>query len=55
MSELYRPSDRCLSLKLLPTFSDRRCCVVSATDPHGRILDFLDRNRYYIFQVAPQL
>jgi hypothetical protein len=22
--------------------------VVSATDPHGRILGFLDRNRYYL-------
>jgi hypothetical protein len=29
--------------------------VVSATDPHGRILGFLDRSRYYFFQVAPQL
>jgi hypothetical protein len=29
--------------------------VVSATDPHGHILDFLDRSRYYFFQVAPQL
>jgi hypothetical protein len=27
----------------------------SATDPHGRILDFLDRSRYYFLQVAPQL
>jgi hypothetical protein len=24
------------------------------TDPYGRILGFLDRSRYYIFQVAPQ-
>jgi hypothetical protein len=24
--------------------------VVSATDPHGRILGFLDRSRYYFFQ-----
>jgi hypothetical protein len=31
------------------------CRVVSATDPHGRILGFLDRSRYYLFQVAPQL
>jgi hypothetical protein len=29
--------------------------VVSTTDPHGRILGFLDRNRYYFFQAAPQL
>jgi hypothetical protein len=30
-------------------------CVVSATDPHGRILGFLDRSRYYFFQLTPQL
>jgi hypothetical protein len=29
--------------------------VVSTTDPHGRILGFLDRSRYYFFEVAPQL
>jgi hypothetical protein len=29
--------------------------MVSATDPPGRILGFLDRSRYYFFQVAPQL
>jgi hypothetical protein len=34
-------------------FADRGCRVVSAMDPHGRILGFLDRNRYYFFQVAP--
>jgi hypothetical protein len=28
----------------VPTFSDRGCRVVSAADPHGRILGFLDRN-----------
>jgi hypothetical protein len=28
-SELYRPSDRSLSTKLVPTFVDRRCRVVS--------------------------
>jgi hypothetical protein len=33
---------RRLSAKLVPTFADRGYCVVSATDPHGRILDFLD-------------
>jgi hypothetical protein len=35
-SELYRQSDRCLSVKIVPTFADRDCHVVSATDPHGR-------------------
>jgi hypothetical protein len=31
------------------------CRVVSVTDPYGRILGFLDRSRYFFFQVAPQL
>jgi hypothetical protein len=35
-SELYRPSDRRLSAKLVPTLADRGCCVVSATGSHGR-------------------
>jgi hypothetical protein len=34
-SELYRPSDLCLSAKLVATFADRGCRVVSATDSHG--------------------
>jgi CBS-domain-containing membrane protein len=42
-SELYRPSDSCLSAKLVPTFADRECHVVSVTDPYGRILGFLNR------------
>jgi hypothetical protein len=29
--------------------------VVSMTDPHGRILAFLNRNRYFFIQIAPQL
>jgi hypothetical protein len=29
--------------------------VVSAAAPYGRILGFLDRSRYFFFQVAPQL
>jgi hypothetical protein len=36
-SELYWPSDRRLSAKWLPTRADRRCHVVSVTDPSGRI------------------
>jgi hypothetical protein len=36
-------------------FADRRCYVVRAADPHGLILVFIDRSRYYVFQVAPQL
>jgi hypothetical protein len=31
--ELYRPSDRRLSAKLVPTLADRGCRVVSATNP----------------------
>jgi hypothetical protein len=30
------PSDRRLSAKLVPTFADRGCRVVSGTDPSGR-------------------
>jgi hypothetical protein len=53
-SELYRPNDRRLSTKLEPTFADRRCHVVSVTYFYGRILGFLDRSRYFFFEVAPQ-
>jgi hypothetical protein len=49
------PTDRRMLAKLVPTFAERVCRVVSATDPHDRILGFLDRSRYYFFQVAPQL
>jgi hypothetical protein len=35
-SELYRPSDRRLSAKLVPTLEDRGCRVVSAANTHGR-------------------
>jgi hypothetical protein len=33
MSELYWPSDRRLSVKVLPTFVDRGCYVVSTAYP----------------------
>jgi hypothetical protein len=46
-SELYRPSDRRLSAKRLPTCADRGCHVVSVTDPYGRTLGFLDRSCYF--------
>jgi hypothetical protein len=39
----------------MPTFEDRGCRIVSTTDLYSRILCFLDRSRYYFFQVAPQL
>jgi hypothetical protein len=54
-SELYLPRDLRLSMKIMPTFADRWCNVVSVTDPYGRNLGFLDRSRYFFFQVAPQL
>jgi hypothetical protein len=38
--ELYRPNDRRLSAKLVSTFADRECHVVSVTDPSGRIISF---------------
>jgi hypothetical protein len=41
--ELYRPSGRRrLSAKLVPTFADIECCVVSTTDLYDRILGFLN-------------
>jgi hypothetical protein len=46
-SELYSPTDRRMSAKLVPTFVERGCYVVSLTDPYGRILGFLDRSRYF--------
>jgi hypothetical protein len=42
-SELYRLSDRRLPAKLVPTFADRGCHLVSVTGPNCRILGFLDR------------
>jgi hypothetical protein len=40
---------------LSPAFADRGCHVVSVTDLYGHIPGFLDRSRYFFFQVAPQL
>jgi hypothetical protein len=34
---------------------DKGCHVVSVTDPYGHNLGFLDRSRYFLYQVAPQL
>jgi hypothetical protein len=39
-NELYRRRGSRLSAKLVPTFADRRCLVVSVTDPYRRILGF---------------
>jgi hypothetical protein len=41
-SELYRLSDRRRSAKLMSTFPDRGCHVVSAMSPSDRNFDFLD-------------
>jgi hypothetical protein len=43
VSELYRPGDRRLSTKLVQTFEDKGRRVVSAANPFGRDLAFLDR------------
>jgi hypothetical protein len=40
VSELYQPSDCRLLTKLVPTFTDRGCCMVSTTDSYGHILGF---------------
>jgi hypothetical protein len=48
-------TDRRLSAKFVPTFVDRWCRMVSATDPYSYILGFLNPRRYYLFQVAFQL
>jgi hypothetical protein len=55
VSELYRLNDRLFSAKLVPTFAHGGCHVVSAADPYGRILGFLNRSRYFFFQAAPRL
>jgi hypothetical protein len=46
-SELYTPSGRRLSAKLVLTFAGRGRRVVSVTDSYGHILGFLDRSRYF--------
>jgi hypothetical protein len=35
-SELYRPSNRRLSTKLVPNFAGKGCCLVNATKSHSR-------------------
>jgi hypothetical protein len=54
-SKLYRPSDRRLLAKWLPTCADRRCHMVSVTDPTGRILGFSRQEPLLFYQAAPQL
>jgi hypothetical protein len=55
VSKLYRPSDSCLSAKLVPTFANGWCTAVSTTDPYDRFLGFLDWSSYIFLHVAPQL
>jgi hypothetical protein len=33
--------------EVIAKFADKGCHVVGVTDPYGRILDFLDRSRYF--------
>jgi CBS-domain-containing membrane protein len=50
------PTERSpLVVEVIAKFADRGCHVVSVTDIYGRILGFLNRSRYFFFQVAPQL
>jgi hypothetical protein len=49
-NELYRPSDRRLSTKIVSTYADRGSHVVSVTDPYGRSLGFPDQSRYFSFK-----
>jgi hypothetical protein len=44
-----------LVAKLVSTLADKGCHVVSVTDPHGGIQDFIDRSRYFFLRVARQL
>jgi hypothetical protein len=54
-SELYPPSDRRLSAKLVSTFEDSGSHVIDAADQYDPNLGFLDRSSYLFYQVAPQL
>jgi hypothetical protein len=48
--EVFRPSGRSLSAKLVPTFAIREVSrSLRAVDPYGCNLEFLDRNRYFFF------
>jgi hypothetical protein len=55
VSELTTPTEPLVGEDSVNFCGYRGCHVVSVTDPYGRILDFLDRSRYFFFQVAPQL
>jgi hypothetical protein len=50
-SRLYRPRDHRLSAKLVPTFAERGCHVVSMTDPYSCILGFLDQKQSFTYDM----
>jgi hypothetical protein len=52
-SEIYRPSHRRLTTKLVPTLTDRGCQVVSVMDPSGRILGFVERLQGFTVLKSP--
>jgi hypothetical protein len=54
LSAIHKPINFVWNRKELPG-QWKESLIVSATDPHGYIYNFLDRGRYYFFQVAPQL
>jgi hypothetical protein len=54
-SELYRPSDRRLSAKWLPTFAARGCHVVSVTGSLRPYSRFSRQDPLLFYQVSPQL
>jgi hypothetical protein len=53
----YANSVASVRKRTIPTERPPLVSEVSAnvTNPYSRILGFLDRSRYYFFQVAPQL
>jgi hypothetical protein len=54
-NELYRPSDRRLSAKLVSTFADRGLLRSQrGASPTDVISEFLDRSHSFFFHVAPQ-
>jgi hypothetical protein len=55
MNELYRSSDCRLSAKIVPTFPDSGCHVVSVTDPYSRILGFLDLITVVTFSILSRI
>jgi hypothetical protein len=55
VSELYRPSYRLLSAKLVPMFADRRVSRSQCGGSPTTVSRFLDRNLYFFFPVAPHL